>query len=379
MIQVAIWGAGAIARVHADAFLEASALCHISAVCNRHVEKAQQLIEEKGLSAVACADLRQAMEQTQVDAVAICLPPAQHAEAAVWAAEHGVHILLEKPMAGSLEECDAIISAARKTGVMLAVVCQRRFSTDVQRLRRLLEDETFGKLRYVEVNSLWWRGARYHDVAWRGTWASEGGGVLTSQALHHLDLLLYLAGMPERVTAVMDNVGHPNTECEDVLTAVLEYPGMFAQLSASLVAHGERQTLDFYTERGCLSLPWRPLAAKARPNGFPDPDPDTEAAMDGAYAAIPPLAVEKHPAQVLDFLQAIRDRCQPLAGGEDGRRVIEVITAIYESACRRQPVSLPLPREDDFYTLAGKAALLPHFHEKTVSLDSLPSAPITVC
>lgn len=379
MIQVAIWGAGAIARTHIDAFLAASELCRISAVCNRHVDRAQRLIGEKGLSAIACADLQEAMARTQVDAVAICLAPAQHAEAAVWAAEHGVHILLEKPMAGSLEECDAILRAARKAGVVLAVVCQMRFTTEAQRVRRLLADGTFGELRYVQVNSLWWRGPHYHDVAWRGTWASEGGGVLTSQALHHLDLLLYLAGMPERVSAVMDNVGHPNTECEDVLTAVLEYPHMFAQFSASLVAHGERQTLDFYAERGCLSLPWQAAATKARPNGFPEADPDTRAAIERAYEAIAPLPVEKHPAQILDFLQAIRDRRPPLSGGEDGRRVIEVITATYESACLRQPVALPLSREDRFYTLAGKAALLPHFHEKTVSLDALPDAPITVC
>lgn len=364
MIHVAIWGAGDISYAHADALLRLSDQCRITAVCNRHVEKAERLIRSKGLDAVAVTDMAQALQQVPVDMVTICLSPAQHPEAVVWAAEHGLHALVEKPMANSLEECDRMIDAARRNGVQLGVICQRRFSNEVHRVRQLLQQGTFGRVLYGAVNSMWWRGEQYHDAAWRGRWAGEGGGVLTAQAIHDLDMMQYLIGQPSRVTAVMGNVAHGKTECEDVVTAILEYPGAFVQFSAALVAHGERRTMEFHTEKGLLSVPWAPAANKALPSGFPQPDPEGEQALQAAYDAIPPLEATLFEGQFLNFLRAIRGE-EPLNGsGEEGRRAIELTTAIYRSAAQHTPITLPLGRDDPFYTAAGKAAGLPHFHEK---------------
>lgn len=377
MLNIVVLGAGAIAATHVDALLQSSDLCRITAVCNRHVEKAQKLIQEKGLNSAACSNLEEAFAAGIPDAVVICTAPALHCNAAVWAMEHGSAVLVEKPMANSLEECDRMIDTSRRCGVLLSIICQMRFTTEAQRLRILLQTQEFGPLRYASVDSLWWRGPQYHDPAWRGTWASEGGGVLTSQALHHIDLLQYLIGMPQRVTAVMSNVGHPNTQCEDVASAVLEYPDAFVQLSASLVAQGEQQSLHFYCKDGSLSIPWEPTACRAMPNGYPMSDPEQLAKLNTIYNTLPELPLQKHPAQARNFLLALLGR-EPLAvNGTEGRKPIELITAIYAAAATHTSVTLPLVPESPFYTLAGKVANLPIYHEKKHSVDTTESQPIT--
>lgn len=377
MINIAILGAGAIARTHAEAFSDHPEYCKIVAVCNRHTDKAEKVIAEKGLDAKAYESLDAAMADVRIDAVSICLPPAVHAETAIMAAEKGLHVLVEKPMANSLAECDAMIEAAERNNVLLSSVCQLRFTTKADRVHRLINDGTFGRLLYASGSSFWWRGENYHDLSWRGTWAKEGGGVLTIQAIHHLDLMQYMLGMPQRITAVIGNVGHGNSECEDVATAILEYPDKFAQFSASQVAHGENHLLSFYTERVKLSIPWSPAACRAMPNGFPEADPEELEKIEAAYDAIAPLKWENHSGQVLNFLRAITGEEALVADGYEGRKVIELISAIYESACFRRSVTLPLEKSDPFYTAEGKVENMPHFHEKKVSVDAMAEGKIT--
>lgn len=383
MIHIALVGAGAVAATHVDAFLQSSDLCCITAICNRHIEKAKVLIQNKSLSeARAFSSLECALKEREdnalrIDAVAICTAPGLHAKEAILAMEHGLHVLVEKPMANSLEECDAMIQASQKNNVLLSVICQLRFTTAVQRVKHLLQTKQFGSLHYAVVDSLWWRGEHYHDPAWRGTWEKEGGGVLTSQALHHLDLLQYLIGRPESVSASMGNVAHPNTECEDVVTAVLHYPDAYVRVSASLTAQGEPQSLRFYCENGMLSIPWKPAAAKARSNGYPEDAPELLAEIDQAFSSLPALTLENHAGQVRNFLLAILGK-EPLnIDGMEGRTVIELITAIYHAALTGARVSLPLEKNDPLYTLEGKIKNLPHFHEKSVSLETTAAQQIT--
>ena len=377
MIRVIIWGAGNIAKTHIDAYLQQPDRCQIVAVINHHAEKAQQLIAEKGLSAAAFSSLEEALAHVEADAVSICLPPAMHRDAAIQAAENKLHILVEKPMANSLEDCDKMIAAAQENGVLLSSVCQLRFTDKTNRLRQLLNSGECGKLNYAVVNSMWWRGQQYHDLSWRGTWEKEGGGVLMIQAIHDLDLVQYLVGMPKQITAVMANVDHGNSQCEDVATAIMEYDDLFVQFSASQVAHGEVREMHFYTQRGRLSAPWAPLSSRAMPNGFPEEDPETAEELDRMYHAIPPLPFENHAGQVYNFLKAIAGEEPLVSDGAEGRKVIELISAIYESATLRRTVTLPLAKDDPFYTVEGKLSLLPHFHEKTVSADQMPEGYIT--
>ncbi len=369
--KVIIVGAGAIAQVHADAYLEYPDECEIVAVCDVFEDKARELIEKKGLSAAAFKDVAEALETCGADIVSICAPPSFHAKTAITALKHGANVLCEKPMAPSLEECDAMLAAAKNSGKLLSVVAQNRFKTPNQKVKKMLGDKTAGDVRFATVNSLWWRGQNYYDLSWRGTWESEGGGCVVNHAVHHIDLLLWMMGMPESVSATIANVGHDNSQCEDACVAALVYPGALGQLTASLVTHDEAQEMIFQCERGRLSVPWKTASAAALSNGFPKPDDEARERLEAVYGSLPELETEGHPAQVGNLLRAIRGEEALLIDGRQGRDTIELITAIYKSAYMGAPVALPLSADDEFYKKGGVAAKMPHFHEKTRNVDNL--------
>ncbi|MCI8512603.1 MAG: Gfo/Idh/MocA family oxidoreductase [Lachnospiraceae bacterium] len=379
MINVAIIGAGAIAGVQAEAFRSFPELCQVCAVCDLYVEKARELIKNKNLSqAKAYKTMEEAIRAEGIDLVSVCLPPSAHAKTAIEAMEAGCHVLVEKPMANSLEECDQMLAASKRSGKLLSIVCQNRFKTPMQRIHQMLRDGVGGRVLHAVVNSLWWRGENYYDLWWRGTWDSECGGSFTSHSVHHIDLLLWMLGMPDTVTAVMKNVGHPNSELEDVGMAILEYPNAFAHIGTSIVDYGEAQEIVFQTEKGRLSIPWSPAAAAPLPNGFPKRDEAREKELDSVYHSIPELALEGHPAQIKNLLLAIEGKEPLLTDGTEGRKTIELIMAIYKSSALRQTVTLPIQEDDDFYRKETMVQKMPHFFEKTKSIENFASTEITL-
>jgi predicted dehydrogenase len=379
MKGIAILGSGAIAAVHADACLFHKDQCEVRAVCDLYPDKAQALIDSKGLkNARAFKEIDEALALPGIDAVSICLPPDAHCSTAVKALRAGKHVLVEKPMAASLEECDEMIKAAEESQRLLSPVAQNRFKTPNFKVKRLIEEGAAGKIFHGIVNSLWWRGSSYYDIWWRGTWKSEHGGCVTGHAVHHIDLLLWMLGKPERVTAVITNAAHDNSECEDLGIAILEYPGMLAQLTASLVTHDEEQELIFQAERGRLSVPWKTAVSRALPNGFPEEDAEAKQRLQAAYDALPALAVEGHPAQLGNFLAAIEGKEKLAITGNDGKCALELIMAIYKSSTLRAPVSFPIAPNDPFYRRDSMIAAMPHFFEKKRSVENFESSQITL-
>ena len=379
MIYVAIVGAGAIAGIHADAFSMFPDLCQVKAVCDIYPDKAEQLIQTKHLSqAHAYSSIEDALKEESLDLVSICLPPFSHTDAAILAMEAGCHVLVEKPMANSLEECDRMIETSKRTGRLLSVVCQNRFKTPMKRVYQMLKDGIGGPVTHAIVNSLWWRGENYYDLWWRGLWEKECGGSFTSHSVHHIDLLLWMLGMPDHVTAVMKNVGHPNSQMEDVGMAILEYPTCFAHICTSIVDHGESQEMVFQTKRGRLSIPWQTAASLPLPNGFPQEDHEFENELQKIYQSIPEMELEGHPAQIKNLLMAIRGEEPLMADGTDGRNAIELIMAIYKSSALRQSVSLPISPEDPFYRKDTMIEQMPHFFEKTKSIENFTTSKITL-
>jgi len=379
MIGIGIMGSGAIAQSHADAFLEFPGRCEVRAVCDLYTDKAQSLIDKKGMkNAKAYKDINEVLSLKEINAISICLPPASHAETAIKALDAGIHVLVEKPMATSLAECDAMIAAAQKSGEILSPVAQNRFKSPNARVKTLIKEGIAGKVLYAAVNSLWWRGSNYHDIWWRGTWDNECGGCVTSHAVHHIDLLLWMLGKPDRVTSIITNVGHDNSECEDLAMAILEYPGMLAQLTASLVNHDEMQELVFQAEKGRLSVPWATAANKPLPNGFPLENTEVKEAIQKRYDSIPALEREGHSAQVANFLDAIEGKDALAITGADGRSAIELIMAIYKSSLTRQAVVLPIDRNDEFYTREGMTRAMPRFNKKTRNVENFATTEITL-
>lgn len=378
-LGIAIIGAGAIADVHIQAYLKFPELCRVRAVCDLYPQKAQELIDRYGLDAQACEDCHQALEREDIDAVSICLPPSAHAQTAVESLNAGKHVICEKPMAGSLEECDQMIRAAQENGRLLSVVAQNRYKTPNQKVKKLLEEGAIGPVLFGTINSLWWRGENYYDLWWRGTWEKESGGCVTNHAVHHIDLMQWMLGMPQWVSAVITNVGHSNSQCEDAAVAVMGYPGSMVQLTASLVTHNEAQEIIFQGRKGGISVPWQASASKALPNGFPEPDTDQVDALNRRYKELPDLELEGHPAQIGNFLNAILGREKLEIDGLQGRNTIELIAAIYKSAATGQRVDLPISDQDVFYKKGGIAATMPHFHEKTKSVENFQATkPISL-
>ncbi len=293
MIGIAIIGAGAIAEVHIQAFKTFHDRCEVRALADLYPEKAEKLAVNHGLKAVICKDFREALLRDDIDLVSVCLPPSVHAEAVIAALEARRHVIVEKPMASSLEECDAMIQAAEKNGRVLSVIAQNRYKVPVMKVKKILETGAAGRVLHATANSSWWRGQSYYDLWWRGTWKAEGGGCTVNHAVHHIDLLRWTLGMPEEVTAVFTNANHGNSETEDLSIAILQYPkGALAQITSSLVDHGEEQELVFQTERARISVPWRVKASLPRENAFPREDPDTERELQALYDSLPSIPMK---------------------------------------------------------------------------------------
>jgi predicted dehydrogenase len=377
---VAILGTGAIAKVHVDAYKHFGSRCAIRSLCDIYPEKAQALASERGLDSGACFDdYRQAIDRPEVDLVSICLPPSAHAETAIFALEAGKHVLLEKPMAPSLEECDAILAAAARSGARLSVVSQNRFQTTMFRLKHVLDSGLAGRLLHAAVNSYWWRGQNYYDLWWRGTWEKEGGGCTLNHAVHHVDLLLWMMGMPQSVSARFANLNHDNSETEDFSTAVLSYEtDAIAQLTASLVHHGEEQELIFQCGKARVSFPWKVCSSTPLENGFPKKDTETERLIQEAHDSLQPLTLEGHAGQIGNLLDAIQTDSPLLVDGTAGRNTLELIMGIYKSALSKSETVFPIQKDDLFYRSSTMLPLLPHFHEKTRSTANFGTSDISL-
>ena len=370
MIQVAIIGTGGISHSHIKAYLQFPERCRIAALVDIVPGKAQKVKEQYHLDAEVFLDHRQIL-QKKIDLVDVCTPPYVHAEISINALRSGKNVVCEKPMAASLEECDAMLRARDESGKQLSIIAQNRFRGPIRDLKALLDSGLAGKVRHVQVDSLWFRGHSYYDLWWRGTWEKEGGGCTLNHAVHHIDMLGWMMGLPDRVTAVLANTGHDNAEVEDLSVSVMEYPGALATVTASVVHHGEEQQLVFQCERAKIAAPFDMFASQPQPNGFPlrQSDPACEQEIRGFLASLPPLPYEMHVGQLENVLTALETGSPVAITGEDGRRTIELITAIYKSGSTHAPAALPLRTDDPFYTVEGIRAAVPHFYEKKASVQ----------
>jgi predicted dehydrogenase len=380
MLSVAIIGTGNIARLHVEGYRAFPGRCAITHLVDLYPEKAEQMKETFKLDAKVSKSHKDILNDPDIDLVSICTPPFAHAEVTIDFLNAGKSVLVEKPMAASLEECDAMIAAAKKSGAVLSVVAQNRFRDSIANLKKVLDSGKIGKVVHAQVDSLWWRGHSYYDLWWRGTWEKEGGGCTLNHAVHHIDMLGWMMGLPSRVSAMLSNAAHDNAEVEDISLAALQYPGgALAQITSSVIHHGEEQQIIFQGEKARVSAPWKVAAHIAQPNGFPAKEQNEVliSELNEYYAALPKIAHTGHEGQIDDVLGAIEKGKTPLITGEDGKNTIELITAIYKAGSLGQTVDLPIAKDDPFYTVTGIMSRVPHFYKKSASVENL-SGNITV-
>lgn len=375
MIHAAIVGTGNISSAHIEGLLTFPERCRIVALCDIYPEKAEAVKKKYGLDCPVFPDHKSMLESgINIDLVHVCTPPYVHAQIAINSMEHGCNVLVEKPMATSLAECDEMLEAEKRNNVTLACVAQNRFRNSVNKLKKAVYSGIAGKLCFAKVESAWWRGHCYYDLWWRGTWEKEGGGPTLNHAVHHIDMLNWIEGrLPDSIIAMLTNVMHDNSETEDLSVACLHYPDQsIAQITSSVIHHGEEQGITLQCADAKLSMPWDVKAELSQTNGFPCPGGNVELKkkLDDFYNSIPDLKYEGHTGEIDDVLTALETGGKPLITGIDGRKTVEVITAIYMAGFLGHTVRLPVSKEDEGYTFDGLLKNAVRFHDKNKFVEN---------
>lgn len=383
VIHAAIVGTGNIAPAHVAGLLTFPERCKIVALCDIYPEKAEAMKEKYGLDCAVFSDHRSMLDSgIAIDLVHVCTPPYVHASIAIDSMDAGCNVLVEKPMATCLAECDAMLEAEERNHVTMACIAQNRFRNSIYKLKKTADSGLAGKLCFARVESAWWRGHCYYDLWWRGTWEKEGGGPTLNHAVHHIDMLNWLEGrLPDTVMAMATNVMHDNAEVEDLSAACLHYPdGGLAQVTSSVVHHGEEQGIVLQCADARISAPWDVKAELSQRNGFPQPE-GNRALMDklnAFYQGIPDLIHEGHAGEIDDVLTALESGTRPLITGTDGRRTVELITAIYLSCFSGRTVKLPLDKSQECYTFEGILKNATRFYEKKESVENFAEEAISL-
>ncbi|TCL74295.1 putative dehydrogenase [Hydrogenispora ethanolica] len=379
MIRVAVIGCGNISSQHIEAYLAFPERCKIVALVDIYPEKAQKRAEEFVPDAEIFDAHEALLGRDDIDLVSVCTPPYTHKEITVNFLKAGKNVILEKPMAASLEECDEIIKAQQESKQTLSVIAQNRFRTPIMKLKKTLDSGLIGDVVHAQVDSFWWRGHCYYDLWWRGTWEKEGGGCTLNHAVHHIDMLSWMMGLPQEITAVLGNTSHDNAEVEDLSVAILKYAGgALGQITSSVVHHGEKQQLIFQGKKARISAPWELYASRSKSNGFPEEDKEVEAEIQAYYDSLPEVPYTAHTGQIENVLTALENKTEPMIQGKDGKATLEIITAIYKAGSTGQPVKLPLAKDDPFYTTTGILAHAVHFYEKKTSIENFADEKISV-
>ena len=384
MINVAIVGTGNISNSHIQGLLTFPERCKIVAMCDIYEEKAKELVRKYELKDAQTFDDHKKMlaSDMKIDLVHICTPPSLHGEIAINCMNAGKNVLVEKPMAPSLKECDQMLEAERRNKVVMGCIAQNRFRNSIYKLKRMLDSGLAGKLRCAHVNSLWWRGHCYYDLWWRGTWEKEGGGPTLNHAVHHIDMINWMQGeLPIEVTSMLANVMHDNSEVEDISFAALRYrDGAVGEVTSSVVHHGEEQGIVLQCEDAKIAAPWSCAAEVTQSNGFPVKEHNGEliAKLNEYYDGLDDLQYEGHTGEIDNVLTALENGKRPMITGIEGRNTVELITAIYKAGFEKKTVTLPIEPEDEYYTVEGFQKHAVHFYEKKESIENFEAGEISV-
>jgi predicted dehydrogenase len=339
MPGVCIIGCGMIARFHVRALADLPDTKVVALVDSRP-GVAQKLADEIGLKGGAYEEQAPALARKDVDIVIVATPSGAHMEPSVAAADAGKHVVVEKPLEVTLERCDRIIEACDRNGVQLCTIFPSRFADANVTLKKAVEAGRFGRVTLGETTCKWWRPQSYYDQGgWRGTKALDGGGALMNQAIHNVDLLLWMMGPPTHVSAFAATLAHERIEVEDTAVGCLRFrSGALGVIEATTSVYpGSPKTIAVHGDRGTAVIEQEDVLRW-------DFNPETEedravrqrfAQKVGASGgASDPSAISHvyHARQLGDFVQALASGRKPLVDGREGRRAVEVILALYRSA-----------------------------------------------
>lgn len=344
-MRYALIGCGRIARNHIRAAVKNQLT--ISALCDVVPGKADALLAQAGIQAMdipVFADYREMLDRCKPELAAIATDSGSHAEIALECIARGVPVMIEKPIALSLEDADTIVRRADETGVCVCVCHQNRFNEASRLTRGVLKEGRLGRLSHGSVCVRWNRNRAYYEQApWRGTWERDGGALM-NQSIHGIDLLLWMIGdQPAEVFGMTRRCQHDCLEAEDVGTALVRFQnGVIATVEGTVNAFDGNleETLMLFGENGMVRLGglaadqidvWRVLEGGPE-NGE---KPATRERIENVYG-------NGHTLLYADMIQAVRQERRPLSDARAGRNALELVLAIYKSQLDHRPVALPM-------------------------------------
>jgi len=358
--NISIAGCGKVAHLHAKAIKDIPN-ARLSGVWSRTKKTAEEFASK--YNTTHYTTVKQMVRENLTDLVIVCTPHMFHSKPAIEAAKAGANVLVEKPLASNLEDCDDIINACRKINVKLGVISQRRWYPPVIRVKDAIDAGKIGKPVLATVTLLGWRDEAYYDSdQWRGSWKEEGGGVLVNQSPHQLDILLWYMGEVDEVYGIWRNLNHPYIEVEDTAVAIVKFksgaignilvsnsqkPGLYGKVQV----HGENgSSVGVQTDGGAMFI--------AGKTGLAEPPVNDLWTIPGEEQMLkewikqdtetfnncdPTVFYMK--CQITDFINALENNSEPLVAGETGRKVVELFTAIYRSTRDNLPIKFPLSPE----------------------------------
>ncbi|MGY3438370.1 MULTISPECIES: Gfo/Idh/MocA family protein [unclassified Marinovum] len=346
MIRVAILGAG-IGAEHLQGYRALPDRMQVVTLCDLDTDRAQKAVGAESLIEIT-SDLDAVLADARIDLVDICLPPHLHFPVAMRVLQAGKHAICEKPIVRSLDEADQLQAAAAESGKQVFPVFQYRFGKAMAQIEALKAAGLAGKAFVASSETHWNREGAYYAVPWRGTWAGESGGALLGHAIHAHDILCHVLGPVAQVFAFAGTrVNEIETEDCAALSFRME-SGAMATSSVTLGAGDDTSRLRFCFEGVTAesgTAPYTPAQAEWR---FTARAPVTQEQIDAVLATVP----ETH-AGFAGYLDAVADMLDNRGGNavtlSDGRRSIELVTAIYTSVRNGQSIRLPLAKTSEFY------------------------------
>lgn len=344
--QVAILGAG-IGAEHYTAYRKLPDLFTVKTICDQDVDRAKSLIGD-GPSIQIESQIRGVLADPSISIIDICLPPHLHFQYTMEALESGKHVICEKPVVGSLRDVDLLAAQCAKTGKLLSPVFQYRYGPAIAQLRALMDAGLAGKPLVASIETHWNRQGDYYDNPWRGTWKGEQGGAVLGHAIHNHDLLCAVFG-PVRQVSAMTSTRVNEIETEDCAAISFELEsGALATSSITLGAANDKTRLRFVFENLTATSGTVPYAPAEGEWTFEARGNVTQSEIDACLANV---AFEH--SGFTGFFEAFADRLAGRANRavklEDGRRSLELVTAIYHSARNRSVVTLPLGSDHELY------------------------------
>jgi len=339
-LKIALIGCGRISYKHVQGIIDNKDECQLVATCDVVLDNAVKKKEEylKGIGqdeqVTVYEDYKQMLTEEDIDVIALATESGYHEDIAVYALERDIHVIVEKPMAMTVEGAQKMIDVANERGLKLAVCHQNRFNPPIQALRQAIEEGRFGRIYAGNARILWNRNENYYKQApWRGTRALDGG-CLMNQCIHNIDLLQWmLGGQPVKINAMLDNFDHPYIEMEDYGSIQVRFAnGAIGNIEGTTVVYPTNleETLTIIGEKGTVKIGglavnelefWR----------FDDNYQNEESMMKSELNGdIDNVYGNGHTPLFKDFIDAIHNDRKPYISGEDGIEAVKIILEAYK-------------------------------------------------